>query len=124
MTRSTACIASVSVPRPIRIDIDQVCPSRPSCARTMRNHARIIAVLWPVDSGGRVYFTRMTSAAVQLYAEADAARLRSAGRAGYFIASVTASRLLHFGRRNMQPLAGNRRAATASARGPWPHSLA
>jgi len=63
-------------------------------------------------------------AAAQLYAEADAARLRSAGRAGYFIASVAASRRLQIGRRCLQLLAGNRRAAPTSARRPWPHSLA
>jgi hypothetical protein len=34
-----------------------------------------------------------------------------------------ASRRLQFGSRCMQLLAGNRRAARASARGPWPCSL-
>ena len=66
----------------------------------------------------------MPRLAAQLYAEADAARLRLAGRAGCGIASVEASRRLQFDWRCMQLLAGNRRAAAASARGPWPHSLA
>jgi len=36
---------------------------------------------------------------------------------------ITAARRLQFASRGMQLLVGNRRAAPASARGPWPCSL-
>jgi hypothetical protein len=60
---------------------------------------------------------RVSLGSVQLRCEAGAARRWLGSRAAYLIASVTASRRSQFASRCLQLLAGNRRAARASARG-------
>jgi hypothetical protein len=66
-----------------------------------------------------------TQIAAQLHAEAAAARLRPGGRAASANPSLRLrTRRLHATRRKNPVRCGNRRAAAASARGPWPRSLA
>jgi hypothetical protein len=120
MTCSVLCISRVSLDRTVGFE-----PAR-ACAASLHSVAavghlglfvRLFArsyyrefLLYPYNDGG----------AVQLHTEAGTARLRPGGRAASERqkqdgVTPPASRASH---------AGRRRAASASARGPWPRSLA
>jgi hypothetical protein len=123
MTRFALCIARCSHPR-TTVELAGVRQQLPYCVVTMNDYARLELLLRAHVADDR-YFAHTERSAVQLHAEAGAARLRSGAEAPRVNPSVAGGTPADI---TLTPLsrraASSRRAALASARGPWPHSLA
>jgi len=116
MTLSVLCIARVSPNRTIAFEVAAACPKSLRCVVTMAHLHPFERVIARSDNHRLLLYPYNEGRAVQLELAPDAARLRSAGRAGSLESKPDggarpASRDSH---------ACTPCAASASARGPWP----